>query len=216
QHYTEANQTEKGVHYWYTAAQRASERSAHVEAIAHLGQGLQLLQTLPETPERRQQEADIHIALGASLIATKGPTAREVEQTYLRAQHLCEHLDDPHQRFPMLRGLWNYYLVRAELQTAHALGEQLLTLAQQVQDSAMLVAAHRAVAATLFLRGMVTSALPHLAEGMALYNPEQHRASVFQHGEDSGVLCHTYAAWALWYLGSPDQALARSQHAVTL
>src|SRR5262249_6978453 len=98
----------------------------------------------------------------------------------------------------------------------HALGEQLLTLAQQVQDSAMLVAAHRAVAATLFLRGMVTSALPHLAEGMALYNPEQHRASVFQHGEDSGVLCHTYAAWALWYLGSPDQALARSQHAVTL
>jgi predicted ATPase len=51
---------------------------------------------------------------------------------------------------------------------------------------------------------------------MTLYDPEQHRASVFQHGEDSGVLCHTYAAWALWYLGYPDQAVARSQHGVAL
>ncbi len=114
-HCTEAGLTEKAVHYWHTAAQRAGERSAHLEAIIHLRQGLQLLQTLPETSERRQQEADIHITLGASLLATKGPAAPEVEQTYLHAQHLCEHLEVPHQLFPVLRGLWNHYLVRAEL-----------------------------------------------------------------------------------------------------
>ena len=34
QHYTEAGRTEKAVHYWYHAGQRASERSAHVEAIS--------------------------------------------------------------------------------------------------------------------------------------------------------------------------------------
>jgi predicted ATPase len=51
---------------------------------------------------------------------------------------------------------------------------------------------------------------------MALYDPSQHRASVVQHGEDAGVICHIYAAWTLWYLGYPDQALARSHEAVTL
>src|SRR5262249_44317862 len=47
-HFTEAGLTEQAVHYWHQAAQRAVERSAHVEALAHLRQGLELLQTLPE------------------------------------------------------------------------------------------------------------------------------------------------------------------------
>src|SRR2546428_5202346 len=140
-HYTEAGLTEKAVHYWHHAGQRAIERSAHVEALAHLRQGLALLSTLPETPERVQREVDVLIALGASQIATQGFAAPEVGQTYTRARQLCHHLEDPYQLFPMVRGLWNYYLVRAEYQTAHALGEQLLTLAQQSQDSAMRMAA---------------------------------------------------------------------------
>src|SRR5262249_54050123 len=130
-HYTEANLTEKGIHYWYTAGQKASERSAHVEAISHLRTGLVLLQTLRETTEHLQREVDMLIAMGASLLAVKGYAASEVAQTYIRAQHLCQPLDDPQQLFPVLRGLWNHYLVRAELQTAHELGKQLLTLAQQ-------------------------------------------------------------------------------------
>jgi len=215
-HYTEAGLTEKAVHYWHHAGQRASERSAHVEAIAHLTKGLALLQTLPETPQRLQREVDMHIALGASLSATKGFGAHEVEQTYIRARQLCTHLDDPHQRFLMVRGLGIYYLVRAELQTAQVLREQLLSLAQQAQDSAMLVAAHRALGTTLFFMGELASALTHFAQGMALYDPYQHRSSVFQYGDDAGVVCHLYAAWALWCLGYPDQGLVRSHEAVML
>src|SRR5262245_15204504 len=39
-HYTEAGLTAQAVHYCHTAAQRAVERSAHVEAISHLRTGL--------------------------------------------------------------------------------------------------------------------------------------------------------------------------------
>jgi predicted ATPase len=106
--------------------------------------------------------------------------------------------------------------VRAELQTAHTLGEQLLSLAQHVQHPAMLVAAHRDLGATLFQLGAVAAAHTHFAQGIALYDPQQHRASVFLHGQDAGVLCRSYAASALWYRGYPDQAWARSQEAVTL
>jgi hypothetical protein len=80
---------------------------------------------LPETREHIQREVDLLIALSASLLATKGSAAPEVVETYMSARQLCQHLDDPYQLFPVLRGLWNCYQVRPELQTAHTLGEQL-------------------------------------------------------------------------------------------
>jgi predicted ATPase len=215
-HYTEAGLMEQAVSYWQKAGQSAVQRSAHVEAIRHLRQGLELLQTLTETPERTQREVDMHIALGASLNATQGPAAPEVEQTYTRAQQLCQSLGDPQQLFPILRGHWYYYQGRAEMQTAHALGEQLLSLAQQTQDPVMLLAAHVSLGRTLFLLGATAAAHAHFAQGMALYDPQQHRAAVFLYGEDEGVICHSSAAWTLWILGYPDQGLAQSQEAVSL
>ena len=194
----------------------AAQRSAYVEAIAHLRQGLALLETLPETPQRLQREVEMHIALGASLIATKGYGAPEVEQTYLRAHHLCQHLAEPKQLFPVLRGLWVHYALRTELQTAHALGEQLLALAQHAQDSVMLVVAHRALGTTLYYLGTAAEAHTHFTQGIALYDPQQYRASALLYGEDAGVNCHSYAAWTLWYLGYPDQGLARNGEAMTL
>src|SRR5262249_11714953 len=166
--------------------------------------------------ERLQREVNMYIALGASLIVTQGWAAREVGETYTSAQQLCQYLEDPYQLFPILRGLWSYYNVRAELQTAHALGEQLLALAQQSQDSAMLVAAHRALGATLFFLGAAAEAHTHLAQGLALYDAQQHRAQAFLSGEDAGVVCRSHAAFALWHLGYPDQGLARNDEAVTL
>jgi TOMM system kinase/cyclase fusion protein len=215
-HFTEASLTEQAVHYWHHAGQRASERSAHVEAIAHLRQGLALLETLPETPQRLQREVDMHIALGASLIATKGFAAPEVGETYTFARQLCEHLDHPHQLFPILRGLCSYYLTRAEYQAARALGEQLLTLAQQVQDAAMLMAAHRWMGQTWLWLGAPAAALTHFAQGMALYDPQQHHASAFISRQVANVVCHSHAALALWSLGYPDQGLRQIGEAVTL
>jgi predicted ATPase len=215
-HYTEAGLAEQAVHYWYHAGQSAIQRSAHVEAIAHLRHGLALLATLPETPERTQREVDILIVLGASLHAMKGAAAPETGQTYIRAQHLCQHLEDPHQLFPVLRGLWNYYNTSTDFRKAHALGEQLLALAQQVQDPAMLVAAHRALGSTLLYRGAVAEAHTHFVQGIALYDPQRHRAHLFLYGGDNGVMCRSHDALTLWSLGYPDQGLAQSHEALTL
>jgi predicted ATPase len=156
------------------------------------------------------------IALGASLIATQGYAASEVEQTYLRAHHLCHHLEHPQQRLPVLRGLWIYYCARPALQTAYTLSAQFLTLAQQMHDPVMLPAAHRAVGTTVFFLGGTAEAHTHFAQGIALYDPQQHHVAVLLYGEDAGVVCRSFAAWALWCQGYPDQGLARSQQAVTL
>jgi class 3 adenylate cyclase/predicted ATPase len=215
-HCTAAGLPAQALPYWQRAGQRASERSAHVEAIAHLRQGLALLQTLPETPERTRREVDMLSALGASLIATQGYGAPEVAQTYLRARQLCAHLDDPHQRFPVLRGLWLYYLACADLQTTHDLSKQLLSVARHVQDAAMLVVAYRVLGATLLQRGAVAEAHAHFTQGIALYDPQHHHALAVLYGEDAGVICHSLDAWMLWCLGYPDQGKVHNEEAVTL
>ena len=125
-------------------------------------------------------------------------------------------MEDPQQLFPVLRGLWNYYQVHAELQTARTLSEHLLTLAQQVQDPGMLPAAHRAVGSTLSYMGEPAAALTHLTQGIALYDPQQQRAVTFRYGEDAGVVCRSHAARVLWCLGFPTQARVQSDEAVTL
>jgi class 3 adenylate cyclase/predicted ATPase len=215
-HYTEAGLNSQAVYYWHKASQRAAERSAHVEAITHLTKGLELLETLPQMRERIQREVDMHIALGASLIATQGQAAAVVGEAYTYARQLCQHLEDPQRLFAVLRGLWNHYLVRAELQTAHDLGEQILTLAQQAQDPAMLLAAHRAMGVTWFFLGTEAAAHTHFTQGIALYDPQQHRSSTFLYGDDAGVICRTFDARVLWHLGYPAQGLTQIDEALTL
>src|SRR5262249_5444823 len=90
QHYTEAGLMPQALPYWQKAGQRAIERSAHVEAIGHLTQGLAVLTTLPETLERTQQELDLQTTLSIALIATKGWGAPEVEKAQARAHELCQ------------------------------------------------------------------------------------------------------------------------------
>jgi predicted ATPase len=216
EHFARGGDARRAVHYLRQAGETALRRSAHREAVPLLTQGLALLAEFPETPERLQREVDMQITLGAALLATHGYAAPEVGALYTAARQRCAQLDAPHQLFPVLRGLWNHAYVRAELQTAHTLGEQLLSVAHHVQDPAMLVAAHRDVGATAFQRGAVAAAHRHFAQGIALDDSQQHRAAVFRHGQDAGVLCRSYAAAALWHLGYPDQAWARIQEAVTL
>ena len=215
-HYTEAGCTEQAIAAWQRAGQQAAERSAHVEAIAHFSQGLALLQELPDTPERTQQELRLQTSLGPALMATKGFAAPEVERAYARARELCQQMGETPQLFEVLRGLWRFYGVRAAFQTAQALGEQLLCLAQRSQDPALLLEAHLALGNGLFWCGELVPARAHLEQVCALYDPQRHRSHAFRYGLDPGVVGLSYAAQALWLSGYPDQALKQNAEALTL
>jgi predicted ATPase len=215
-HYTEAGLGAQAIPYWQQAGQRAGQRSAHAEAIAHLNKGLELLQSLPDTPERARQELGLQVALGPALMVAKGWGAPEVEHVYARARALSQQVGESPELFPVLWGLWRFYLVRAEYETARELGEQCLSLAQRVQDSALLLLARLALGGTMYLVGELPPARAHLEQGLALYAPQQHRALAFHYGLDLGVWCLSYVAWPLGLLGYPDQALARIHEALTL
>ena len=215
-HYTEAGLFTQAIPYWQHAGERATQRLANVEAITHFTTGLDLLKTLPDTPVRTQHELKLQIALGVPLMATEGYAAPGVERAYARARQLCQQVGKTPQLFPVLRGLAVFYLLRAELQTTDELGEQLLTLAQSVQEPALLLEAHYTLGATLFFRGEPTRARTHLEQCIILYDPQRHGSHAFLYGQDPGVFAHLVMALALWVLGYGDQALERIHEALLL
>jgi TOMM system kinase/cyclase fusion protein len=215
-HYTEAGLAAQAVGYWQRAGQRALRRSAHVEAMRHLTRGLKILAALPDTAERTQHELILQTTLGAVFMAAKGQGAPEVGQAYARARELCQQVGETPQLFSVLFGLWRFYLVRAEYQTARELAERCFSLAQRVHDPAFLLEAHFAIGVSLLWLGDMAPARAHLEHSIALYAPQEHHALAFRTGIDLAVWGLSHAAQALWLLGYPDQALRRNQAALTL
>jgi class 3 adenylate cyclase/predicted ATPase len=215
-HYTRSGKTEKAVEYLHLAGQQAVQRSANVEAITHLTTALELLSTLPDTRARAQQELLLHLTLGHPLLATTSFASPEVKATYTRARELCQQVGETRQLFPVLWGLRTFHQVRGEFLVARELGEHLLGLAQREQDLALLVEAYWGLGSTLFHLGELGAAQAHLKQCLALYDAQRHRSLVFLYGIEPGVFGLSYAAWALWHLGYPDQALQKSEAARTL
>ncbi|MFB0538056.1 MAG: BTAD domain-containing putative transcriptional regulator, partial [Anaerolineae bacterium] len=215
-HFQEAGMAAKAIGYLRQAGDRAVRLSANEEAIAHFTQGLALLETLPDSPERAQQELALQLALAAPLQAIKGYAAPEVGRTYARARELCQQVEETPQLFPVLWLLTSFYGVRAEYRTANEIGEQLLSLAQRVEDPLLVALAHWALGWPLLHLGELASAQNHLKQMIDFYDLQQHRFLSFLYGQDPGVSCLSWSAWALWLLGYPDQALKRSQEALAL
>jgi class 3 adenylate cyclase/predicted ATPase len=216
QHYTAAGCAEQAVVYWQRAGQQASERSANLEAISHFTTGIELLQTLPETPERTQQASTLYIGLGTALLMTKGQGVPEVEHAYTQAHALCQQVGETPQLVPALFGLWRFYVARSQFHVSRDIGDTLLRLAQRTDDHALAVIAHYALGATWMWLGVLPTARQHLEDGIAHYMLDQRRAPVFRIGNDLGVGCRAFAALTLWLLGYPAQALARLHEALAL
>jgi len=216
-HFERGRDYRRAVRYLGQAARNAIQRSANQEAIHHLTRGLELLQTLPDTLERAQQELALQIILGAALMAAKGYAASEVEKAYIRARELCQQVGETSQLFLILWGLWGVHYVRADLQTAYELAEDLLELAQHEQEPVFAEAETRfGLGGPLLYLGQGAAARAHLERGIALYDPQQHRSLAFLYGVNPGVFCQSYMAWTLWWLGYPEQALKRAHEALTL
>jgi DNA-binding winged helix-turn-helix (wHTH) protein/predicted ATPase len=215
-HYSRANDRNKAIEYLRLAGERAAARGATVEAIAHLNRGLELIETLPEMPERWERELAAQTTLGPVLIAAKGYAAPEVRDTYARADTLCQQLGDSSQLSLVLFGLFAFSIVRAEHEKALGLAEHLLRVAERANDEALLLQAHNALGMTYFFRGDFAAANEHLAQCLALYDPQHHNTLAFSYaGQDPRVTAYVFSAWASQASGYADQALKRIHDALS-
>jgi len=215
-HYSHSDNPDKAIEYLGRAGQQALQRSAHTDAISGLNAAITLLRTLPESSARIQRELALQLAIGPAVIAIEGWGALEVERVYIRAREICDRLGNPPEYFSVLFGLYAFYLLRAELRTAHELAEQLLQRAQRARDPTLLLLAHQALGQASIQKGELARAANHFEMAFSLYDGERHRALAFLFGIDLGVAALSYTAETLWYLGYPDQALKTGNEALAL
>jgi predicted ATPase len=215
-HFEGAGLLPKAVDYLQEAGNRAVRLSANTEAIAHFYRALALLETLPETIERDRQELALQIALFAPLAGAKGYGAPELGRVYTRAQVLSERAGEPGQVFLVFYGLWGHNFVQGDMKLARELAMQCLTLAEKLQERALLMEGHRMTDETAFHRGELVTAREHLERTLSLYDPQLHSAHATVYGQDPGVASYSHGSWILWHLGYPDQARKMGQQAVTL
>jgi predicted ATPase len=117
----------------------------------------------------------------------------------------------------VLRGLWQFSILRAELRTAYELAEQLFHLTQQEHDTAFLPEVHRLLGEPLGWLGEFAAAHTHLEQGMAASASQQRctQVTLYEVGLHPGVTCAIFAAFALWAMGYPDQAQQHVHAALT-
>jgi hypothetical protein len=139
------------------AARQATKVSAAHEAVALARRGLAMLERLPEDDERRDRELSLQIVLGNVLIPTTGWGSMEGKQTYLRARELCRELGDTSRLLPVLYGLSVNCVTKGKYRQALELGQELLELAEQQRDPAVIVARRVLGINRLFLGGASAS-----------------------------------------------------------
>jgi adenylate cyclase len=215
-HFEKAGMPAKAITYYQQAGDRAVRMSANAEAIVHLTGGLELLKTLPDTPERAERELALQLAVAVPIMTTRSWGAPEADQAYIRARELCEEIGDTSQllvAMSMERGLRT---VRAEHLAAVALAEQCFDLAQRLQDPMQVMIGHYGLAVPLLFVGEFSGSLAHAEQVVALYDLPLHRSLAFSHGQDPAVVSLSMAIYDLWFLGYPDRALKKGLEALAL
>lgn len=211
-HYERAGLVQQALTYYETAAIWAQHIFAHNEAIRLLLKALTLLETLPPSEERDEQELALQTYLGISMVSTKGYGAPEVWKACSRAQQLCDQLKKPVSS-PILRTLAIAHIQHTEFEKALDIGNQLLVRAEQEQDNMLVVEGHYVLGVTLSWQGAFRKACWHFKQAIDRYNPALAHAHIALYSQDPKAVCLIRQAWALACLGYPDQARQASQDA---
>ena len=220
-HCTEAGLIEKAVGLWGKAGQRSLERSALVEAVAHLTRALGQIAALPATPALRREQIKLQVALIAPLMHVKGYAAPETKAAAERARVLIEQAEalgeppeDPLLLFSVLYGFWVANAVAFHGDVAREFAAQFLALAEKQKAIVQLMVGHRLMGTSLLLTGDIAQGRTHLDQALALYDPAEHRPLAMRFGQEIRVAILGHRSMALWAFGYAEAALADTEQAL--
>lgn len=200
-HFSEGGELERAIPYLREAASVASAHAAHMEARRHLLRGLELVARLPPSPQRDEHDIDLSVALGLATSATQGYAAPAVEEAYRRSLELCRKHENHAVLFPALRGLCTFYIVRAELATAHDLAEECVRVAEQSGSPADLIESATALGYTLVYEGALAAGREQLERAVALYRAHAGETLAYPSLQDPGVASLSLQAIVAWMMG---------------
>jgi predicted ATPase/class 3 adenylate cyclase len=189
-------------HGWYLdSARLASDMLAVLDAV-------------PSSAERINQEIALRTTLARALMTTEGYTP-EVEAALSGALELFERGADARQQFAVLRGLASLYLFRAQFDEVERLGRQMIALGEAEQNNQILIDGYLLVATQEITFDRLAAGLEHLDRAIALFPDRPTASRTARVGNDPRVACLTTSAFTLRMVGRLDQAARRADAALS-
>jgi hypothetical protein len=152
---------------------------------------------------------------GLYLTTTRGFAAPEALACYERAESLCVSLNQPLVLFSALRGLWRYSLVTNKLSETMQIAKRVYSLAQGQNDSALMIGAYRALAATLFWQGDFESAREYAMRGIEIWRSGGVQSSA-EEVTAPAVTCLHHRSLCDWHRGEMASCRPTMAEAIAL
>jgi len=216
-HCYEAGDTIESIKHMINAGKLALDRSALIDAIVHLNKALEHLSELPESKIVLDLEIAVQSNLGSAYMLHLGYGASEVQKAFARAHELCKNSIESAPVFPVLSGLWEYYIVRADIGTAHDIATQLESITTTKSDASLIAHARRLVGGSLFWQGKLNEAKTYLQSNNKLMPKTPTVADAKKaYSQDSEVARLANLACVSWLMGRPSKAINISKQAIEL
>ena len=100
--------------------------------------------------------------------------------------------------------------------SARDLAFEFLRLSERLPYPGLAMRGNWALEITFMHLGEFDLAMEHFHRALSHYDPERHIDDAFHYAQNPGVAMRCFAAWSLWFLGRPDQALSEMQKALIL
>jgi predicted ATPase len=215
-HFTQGGLSESAIEWWIKAGDRALDRSANNEAIAHLEKAISQAGGLADGPAQRLLRLRLQTTYGHALILGRGHSHPDSIAAFARARELAAEIEDITARFSAYYGMWMVSLVRADLAPMR---EVAVASLRDARHSPGLPAEGRALhvfGVTCWFQGDYAGARTHLEQALAAYDrePDHHLAPRFVF--DDRVVSTGWLAVVLWPLGALDQAARLLDSALSL
>ena len=167
--------------------------------------------------ERLTAEDQLFILMQAALylMVTRGFQTPEVRICYERAETLCRSLNRPRILHVALIGQWRYSLFTDRLTATMRIAKGIYAVAQDRNDSALLMGACRALAVTFYFLGDFETARQYAMRGVHIWRSGSVQSPV-EEVDAPPVLCLIHQAQIEWLFGEIVSSHATMAAAISL
>ena len=219
-HTTRAGTTTKALHYLRLATEHGYALGAYERVLEYEKSALGLLEALKPGAERTEQEIFWLHLLGWTLAPMRGFQDEEAAGAFRRLGELSRQSGHSLEQMRALSAIKLYHLNRDELNEAHAVAEEHLTIARRAGDPVQQASAHAGLGDVLINMGEFAAARENIEK--AIFILAAPASDEGRGGYTSSQLLglQVYSAHrapeSLWFRGFPDQARRRSKETLVL
>jgi class 3 adenylate cyclase/tetratricopeptide (TPR) repeat protein len=215
-HFKCGEEYETAIAYGHRAANIATDRAAHTDAIEHVSDALELLSALPDGSQKIKTEIGLRVTLGRNQEALLGYASKEIEQTFARAHDLCKMADEKTELVPVLLGLCVFHLVRGYCAVARELAEQCVRLSEEAGDIDYQIESNAILTFAQCYLGELEASHQTTEACLSLYKSRHGGIFVPVTAQNPGVSVLGTDALVLWQLGYADQSLRCIEESLTM